>query len=74
MPLSRLLSIFPDSKKPGRQSRVFYVSGTDAPEAIVRSKGFKQVSDRGELGSLIDRVFGEQLYQGERFFSSSVRT
>jgi len=52
--------MFPDSKNPAVEAGFFYVSGTDAPEAIVRAKGFKQVSDRGELDSLIDRVLGEQ--------------
>jgi len=32
----------------------------DSPEAIVTAKGYKQVSDRGALDSLIDKVLGEQ--------------
>ena len=32
----------------------------ETPEAIVSAKGFKQVSDRGELDAMIDKVLGEQ--------------
>jgi len=32
----------------------------ESPEAIVSAKGFKQVSDRGEIDSLIDKVLGDQ--------------
>jgi aspartyl-tRNA(Asn)/glutamyl-tRNA(Gln) amidotransferase subunit B len=32
----------------------------DSPEAIVSAKGYKQVSDRDALDSLIDKVLGEQ--------------
>lgn len=32
----------------------------ETPEAIVSAKGFKQVSDRGALDAMIDKVLGEQ--------------
>ncbi len=32
----------------------------ESPEAIVSAKGFKQVSDRGEIDSLIDKVLADQ--------------
>ena len=32
----------------------------ETPEAIVSAKGFKQVSDRGALDEMIDKVLGEQ--------------
>jgi len=32
----------------------------EAPEAIVRARGFRQVSDTATLEALIDRVLGEQ--------------
>lgn len=32
----------------------------DSPEAIVSAKGYKQVSDRGELDAMIDKVLNEQ--------------
>jgi aspartyl-tRNA(Asn)/glutamyl-tRNA(Gln) amidotransferase subunit B len=34
--------------------------GDETPEAIVSAKGFKQVSDRGALDAMIDKVLGEQ--------------
>ena len=32
----------------------------ETPEAIISAKGFKQVSDRGALDAMIDKVLGEQ--------------
>jgi len=32
----------------------------ETPDAIVSAKGFKQVSDKGALDAMIDKVLGEQ--------------
>jgi aspartyl-tRNA(Asn)/glutamyl-tRNA(Gln) amidotransferase subunit B len=58
--LLKMLSNDEINANAAREVLVHLFDFDETPEAIVHAKGFKQVSDRSELDSLIDRVMGEQ--------------
>ena len=58
--LLKMLSNDEINANAAREVLVHLFDSDESPDAIVHARGFKQVSDRGELDALIDRVLGEQ--------------
>ena len=58
--LLKMLSNDEINANAAREVLVHLFDSEESPDAIVHARGFKQVSDRGELDALIDRVLGEQ--------------
>ena len=67
--LAKLINLIGEGAISGRQAKevfeIMFESG-DAPEQVVEEKGFKQVSDEGELKGIIDKLVADNTAQAEQ--------
>ena len=67
--LAKLINLIREGAISGRQAKevfeIMFESG-DAPEQVVEEKGFKQVSDEGELKGIIDTLVADNTAQAEQ--------